>query len=224
MKKTTHIILVEDNPQYRKVIEMALAKEKTLDLVNQFGTAEMALRRLQNRKETNKPDIVLLDLNLPGMSGLDAIPWIKKYSPDSRIIILTQSGMETDVLQAIQSGAAGYLLKSSTVAQIKEGIRSVMDGGHPLDAGIARFILATLKKPTPKNDSIIPLSNREIEILTLLADGLARKEIADRLDIGTSTVVTHLGHIYDKLNVPNAPSAVSKAYRSGILPADPDET
>ncbi|MBI9020771.1 MAG: response regulator transcription factor [Verrucomicrobia bacterium] len=223
MKEPIQIMLVEDHPAYREVIEMALKKEKDLTLASQFGTAEMALRTAQDHK-AQKPHIILLDLNLPGMSGLDAIPWFKKYTPDSRIIILTQSGMEADVLQAIRSGAAGYLLKSSTVAQIKEGIRSVMDGGHPIDAGIARFILTSLKKPLPKNEQLTPLSNREIEILTLLADGLARKEIADRLDIGTSTVVTHLGHIYDKLNVPNAPSAVSKAYRSGILPAKPDES
>jgi len=216
MKSKIRIMLVEDHPEYREVIEIAIGREPEMELAGKFGAAEIALRTLQNMAEVKGPDVILLDLNLPGMSGLDAIPWFKKYSPDSKIIVLSQSDRETDVLQAIQLGASGYLLKSSTVPQVKEGIRTVLDGGAPLDARIALFILNTLKKKIPENPQETSLSEREMEILTLLANGLAKKEIADRLGISTTTVITHVNRIYKKLNAANAPAAISKAYQTGI--------
>jgi DNA-binding NarL/FixJ family response regulator len=217
MKKPITILLVEDHPEYREVIEIALTKDPDLQLVSQFGTAEMALRSVQERTGTHKPDIILLDLNLPGMSGLDAIPWFQKYTPDSQIIVLTQSDIKADVLQAIRLGASGYLLKSSTVDTITNSIRSVMDGGAPIDAGVAKYILSTLKNSLPKQSPPPTLSAREMEILTLLAEGLAKKEIASRLKIGESTVVTHVSHIYEKLNALNAPGAIHKAHTLGLF-------
>ena len=217
MKPPIHIALIEDHPEYREVIELALAKEADLVLTDQFGTAEMAFRKIEAHKITQKPDVVLLDLNLPGMSGLDAITWLKKYSPKTKIIILSQSDREADVYQAIQHGAAGYLLKSSTIGQIKQGIRSVMQGGSPLDAKVASYILKNLKTTLPKNEQEVTLSDREMETLTLLAKGLSKKEIATEMSISTTTVVTHVGHIYEKLNTVNAPAAVDRAHRLGLF-------
>jgi DNA-binding NarL/FixJ family response regulator len=218
MKNPIRIMLVEDQAAYREVISLALEREEQMELIQQFGTAEFALRELQYAKGENVPDIVLLDLNLPGMSGLEAIPWIKKYSADTKIIILSQSEAEADVLQAIQAGVSGYLLKSCTPTEIRDSMRTVMEGGAPLDAGVARFILKNLqnKPTTAKLES--PLSERELEVLTLLADGLAKKEISNQLGISTYTVVYHTKHIYEKLNAPNAPSAINKAHQHGLLP------
>jgi DNA-binding NarL/FixJ family response regulator len=213
-------MLVEDHAGYREVITRALKREATMELISQFSTAEFALRTLEHSKGDDLPDIVLLDLNLPKMSGLEAIPWIKDYSPDSKILIITQSDMEADVLQATQSGASGYLLKSSTAKQVVEGIQMVMNGGAPLDAGVARFILDTLKSKLPKDKPKADLSNRELEVLTLLAEGLARKEIAERLGISTYTIIYHIKHIFQKLEAINTPAAVSNAYKSGILPTN----
>jgi DNA-binding NarL/FixJ family response regulator len=213
-------MLVEDHAGYREVITRALKREATIELISQFSTAEFALRTLEHSKGDDLPDIVLLDLNLPKMSGLEAIPWIKDYSPDSKILIITQSDMEADVLKAIQSGASGYLLKSSTAKQVVEGIQMVMNGGAPLDAGVARFILDTLKSKLPKDKPKADLSNRELEVLTLLAEGLARKEIAERLGISTYTIIYHIKHIFQKLEAINTPAAVSNAYKSGILPTN----
>jgi len=215
------IVLVEDHPEYREVIELALEKEPDMDLVRQFGTAEMALRSLQDNPGRHSPDIVLLDLNLPGMSGLDAIPLLAAAIPKAKIIILTQSNKEADVLRAITLGASGYLLKGSSRKQITEGIRTVMAGGATLDAGVARFVLTTLQERLPKEQTGPHLSKRELDVLSLLAEGLAHKEIALRLDISNTTVVTHINHIYEKLNVPNAPAAINKAHRFGLFQSEP---
>jgi DNA-binding NarL/FixJ family response regulator len=220
MKKNIRVMVVEDHPEYREVIGLALKKESDLELISEFGTTERALRSLQDMSTRQVPDIILLDLNLPGMSGLNAIPYFGKSIPDAKIIILSQSDQEADVLQAISLGAAGYLLKSSTVAKITEGIRSVMEGGAPIDASVAKYILNTLKNAPAKTGETPTLSEREMEILTLLAKGHSKKEIADQLDIGVSTVVTHVSHIYEKLNVVNAPSAIDQAHRLGLFPPE----
>jgi len=210
-------MLIEDHPEYREVLVFALAKAPDMNLTGQFGAAERALRSLQDHHKQQDPDIILLDLNLPGMNGLEAIPLLTSASPTARIIILTQSDKEAEVLKAISLGAAGYLLKSSTVGQILDGIRAVRDGGTPLDAGVARFILNTLRTNLPKGKVGEVLSAREMEILTMLADGLQKKEIADRLQISGTTVVTHVNHIYQKLGVTNAASAINQAHRLGLF-------
>lgn len=217
MKQITQIMLVEDHAAYREVIARILKRDASMELSSEFSSAEFALRELENSKAKKKPDLILLDLNLSGMSGLEAIPWFKQYSPDSKIIILTQSDASADILQAIQTGASGYLLKSSRADQISEGIRTVLDGGAVLDTKLAHFILDTMKSKLPQKTLPNALSEREMEILTLIADGMAKKEIAAQLGIRESTIVYHTKHIYQKLDAVNAPAAISKAYRAGIL-------
>jgi DNA-binding NarL/FixJ family response regulator len=217
MKKKIRILLVEDHPEYREVIEMLLGREPDMELLAQFGSSEGALQRLQEQPRRLEPDVILLDLNLPGMSGLDVLPLFGKAAPAARIIILTQSNKEADVLRAITLGASGYLLKSSSRKQVTDGIRTVMAGGATLDAGVARFILKSLQERLPKADAAPQLSRRELDVLALIAEGLAHKEIAGRLNIGSTTVVTHINHIYEKLNVANAPAAVDKAHRFGLF-------
>ncbi|MEI6890802.1 MAG: response regulator transcription factor [Pontiella sp.] len=217
MNNPINILLIEDSPEYREVVSLAIENESGMELVNKFGAAEVALRSLQDPSSRSIPDLVLLDLNLPGMHGLDAIPWIIKYAPNAKIIILTQSNKEADVLRAISLGAAGYLLKASTLQQIKEGIRSVIAGHSLLDKGVAHYLLNTLKNKPAQLTLEKPLSEREMEILHLLAEGLLKKEIANQLNIGFGTVATHVRHIYEKLQVVNAPAAIHKAHRIGIF-------
>ena len=213
----TKIMLVEDHPEYREVIELTLSREPNMELTSQFGTAERALRHAQDANHSDRPDVILLDLNLPGMSGLESISWFKDYTPKTKVIVLTQSDKEADILRAIKLGASGYLLKSSSVAQIKEGIKTVMNGGASLDSSLAKFILNTVKSNISESGTTQALSNREMEVLTLLAKGDSKKEIAAQLGISNTTVITHVGHIYEKLNARNAPAAIAKAYQVGIF-------
>jgi len=219
MKRQIRIMLVEDHVGYREVVKLTLEKEPDMQLCCQFGTAERALRVLQECSESQRPDIILLDLNLPGMGGVEALPLINAAAPEAKIIVLTQSNKESDVLRAITLGASGYLLKSSRRQQITEGIRSVMNGGATLDANVAGFLLKTLQVRSPKDSKEPPLlSSREMDVLALLANGLVQKEIAIRLNISNTTVITYITRIYEKLQVTNAPSAINKAHLLGLFP------
>lgn len=214
MTKTINVMLVEDNAEYRDVVKLALEGVEDIELVSQFGTAEIAIRTLnESSSEATQPELILLDLRLPGLDGLSAIPLFRKSAPAAKIVILTQSNQEKDVLRAISAGASGYLLKSLTLEQLVSGIRTVSDGGATLDSGVAKFILSTLQEKLPPNERDGLLSARELQVLTLLAEGLVKKQIAKELEIGYSTVDTHVGRIYIKLGVTNAPSAVNKAHR-----------
>ncbi|MEI8036952.1 MAG: response regulator transcription factor [Verrucomicrobiota bacterium] len=217
MTDPIRIMLVEDHPEYREIVNLALGREPDIELTSQFGTAERALQSMQDLDGSHHPDVILLDLNLPGISGLEAIPQFLATLPDVKIIILTQSDREADILQAIMLGASGYFLKSTRVREVTDGIRTVMAGGASLDAQVAKFVLHTLKSNLPKRDLEQLLTEREMEILTQLAAGQVKKEIAERFGISINTVVTHVSHIYEKLNVKNAPAAIAKAFQMGIL-------
>lgn len=227
MPSPHRILIIEDSPSFRQALEITFQKEPDFGLSGAHSTAEVALRKLQGEKTISQPHVILLDLNLPGMSGLDAMNWIREYSPESKIIVLTQSEKEEDVLRAISQGAAGYLLKESSLEEIIDGIRTVLAGGTLLDSTIARFLSGALQQFSSSphrgtvsettGDLLKTLSSREMEILSLLGEGLLKKEIADRLGIGFSTVATHIRNIYGKLQVENAPAAISKAYQKGLL-------
>lgn len=217
MSQHIKVMLVEDTRDYRLVIEHALEVEPDIELISQFGTPEIALRSLEDSHTRQLPDLILLDLRLPGMDGLEALPWFRQAIPSAKIVILTQSNEESDILHAIRLGASGYLLKSSSAKQLIEGIRTVINEGATVDSSIARFILDTLQTTIPAQDPEGLLTSRQLEILSLLADGLSKKEISEQLQISYSTVSTHIEHIYQKLEVPNAPAAVSKAYQKGLL-------
>lgn len=216
MEKQIKLILIEDSPAYRSVIKRTLEGETDITLINQYGTAEIALRNLQD-SSNDAPDVILLDLNLPGMNGLDALHWINEYTPKTKTIILTQSNQEADILHAISKGAAGYLLKSNTLDQLTEGIRTVMNGGATLDPTVASYIIGTMQKNTPSISRENPLSEREMEVLTLISEGLQKKEVAAQLKISPRTVAAHVEKIYEKLEVTNAPAAVNRAHQHGFF-------
>ncbi|MGJ8653792.1 MAG: response regulator [Opitutaceae bacterium] len=211
------LMLIEDNREFREVLEFSLADEPDLEVTNQYSSAEFALRVLKDQPGVNVPDLILLDLQLTGMSGVEAIPLLQEAMPKAKIIILSQSDKESDVISAIMSGASGYLLKSSTVTQVIEAIRMVMAGGSSLDPKVANYLLNQLRAKCTDDEVQDLITNRELEILSLLAEGLVKKEISEQLDITYRTVDTHVRHIYEKLNVNNGPAAVNAAYKLGLF-------
>lgn len=220
MSISIRVMLVEDNPQYREIIEIALLEEPNIELVAQFGAVEVALHSLREESFSENVDIMLLDVRLPGMSGVDAIAQIKEVAPRLKIIMLTQSDMEADVIRAIQSGAEGYLLKSVSIKEITQGIQTVVEGGAPLEPSIAKFVMQAMRGERPKAKLDIQLTPREKDILELLSNGLAKKQIAGELNISAHTVGEYVKNIYTKLKVQNAPAAVAKAYKSGLFPKE----
>ena len=215
--KKTKIMLIEDNPEFREVLEFALADEENIEVMARFGSAEFALNEIRDLRGKNLPDLILLDLQLTGMSGLEAIPYLQKSIPHVKIIILSQSDRSEDVLRAISLGTSGYLLKSSTISDVIEGIEVVMEGGASLDPKVAGLLLKTVKNCLPKKEMQDFLTKREMEVLELLANGFLKKEISDKLNISYPTVDNHIRNIYSKLDVNNGPSAVNAAHKLGLL-------
>ena len=220
---TIRVALVEDHPEYRDTVTCLLDLEEGISPLWKFGSAERALRTFSVQKPMVRPDVLLLDLNLPGQDGLEAMAELMGYLPNCRIVVLTQSDREADVLRALSLGAAGYLLKSARGQEIVEAIRTVEDGGSWLDSRIAKYIVSVLRDKLPRDEVDDLLTPREMEVISLIAEGLAKKEIAAELGIGTTTIVSHVSHIYEKLSVKNAPEAVAKAFGLGILPVKEKE-
>ena len=209
------ISLIEDNVDYRDAVATSLEGCSGFVLHSQFSTAEVALQYFQDHAK-ELPHIILLDLRLPSMSGLEALNVLTQKFPQIKIIILSQSDDEENVIKAISAGASGYLLKSSSLADLSNGLIMVMDGGATIDPEVAKYIVASMQKGAHLKQKS-PLTQRELEILEHLGAGLSKKEISEKLNIGYDTVDSHVRSIYTKLQVNNAPSAVGKAYKIGIL-------
>jgi DNA-binding NarL/FixJ family response regulator len=198
--------LVEDNGTYRKAMTRALDQAPGLNCAGAFGSCEDALARLRNDQP---PEVILLDIGLPGMSGLEGIQRFKALSPATHVIILTVFEDTDKIVRAICAGASGYLLKTSPAESIAQAIREVLGGGAPMTPQIARSVLnlfARMASPLPDQG----LSKREKETLEFLVQGLETKEIADRLDLSIHTVDTYLRNIYRKLHVHSRAGAVGK--------------
>jgi DNA-binding NarL/FixJ family response regulator len=210
LAQAINVWLVEDNETYRGAIARALDHAPGLHCAGAFGSCEDALRRL---RDDHPPEVILLDIGLPGLNGLDGIPQFKALSPTTHVIILTVFEDTDKIFRAICAGASGYLLKTSPAEKIAQAIREVLGGGAPMTPQIARSVLnlfAKLAGPPPEHD----LSQRERETLEFLVQGLTTKEIADRLRLSIHTVDTHLRNIYRKLHVHSRAGAVAKVLQA----------
>lgn len=204
------VSIVEDLPEVREGLSELIKSDKELLLLENFDNAESAMEKLP----LLYPDIVIMDINLPGISGIDCIRQIKEKCPDTQFMMFTVYENDEKVLQALQAGATGYLLKRTNPQRILESIKELNQGGSPMSSNIARKLLNVFlndKKATRKQI----LSDRENEVLQLLADGLLYKEIAERLHIVHGTVRQHIHNIYEKLHVQNRTEAVNKYFERG---------
>jgi len=203
------IAIVEDLDEVRDGLKNFISLSTDFIVVGAYKNGEEACMYLPDAA----PDIVIMDINLPGMSGIECIRQVKDKSPSSQFMMFTVYENDDKVFEALKAGASGYLLKNTGLLQIVESIKELHQGGSPMSANIARK-LVNLFHLSPKETSHIDvLSNRENEILQLLSKGLLYKEIADQLQISTGTVRQHIHNIYEKLHVQNRTEAINKAFR-----------
>jgi DNA-binding NarL/FixJ family response regulator len=207
--------LVEDHQPFRQTVARVINQTDGMKCTRQFSNVEAALETLRTGEF---PAVLLLDVELPGQSGLEAVKTIKAASPATQIVMLTVFHDDNKVFTAICSGASGYLLKTDSSAQIICAVREAVAGGSPMTAIVARSVLDMFNRlAQPKETSDYGLTKREREILELMAQGLATKEIAEKLEISYFTADTHLRNIYTKLHVHSRGSALSKAFKENLI-------
>lgn len=206
------VSIVEDHPEYRKGLEYLLNSTANFKCIDTFISAEEAIENLSGNE-----NIILLDINLPELSGIDAIPFIKEKFSDVKIIMLTIFDDDENILNAILAGADGYLLKKTSPSKILTSLEESMEGGSPMTASIAKKVLTLFKNYIPQKSDNINLTQREKEILNLLVEGFDNQSIAQKLFISIETVRNHIRHIYEKLHVHSKSQAVVKALRERLV-------
>ena len=205
--------IIEDNQFLRDTVSEVVDQAEGMECTVKVGSCEEALAELD---AGHPPRVVLMDLGLPGMDGVEGIRSIKSRSPYSDVIVLTIHEEDDRVFQALCAGAGGYLLKPASGRRIVRAIRTTVKGGAPMNAFVARKVLDTFNRiSVPRND--FGLTDREREILQLLADDTTQKGMAKALFLSPHTVDTHLRNIYAKLQVHSRTGAVAKAFREGLL-------
>ena len=209
---THNIWVVEDDTGFRRTLQKLLNREEHLSCDQVFPSCAELFEAIATRAH---PDLLLMDLGLPGMGGVEGIRKLSELAPNLAVVVLTVSSEKEKVLESLDAGAAGYLLKSATPREIVRGVRAACEGGTPLSPTVARVVLGEIRKSKPTED--FDLSPREIQVLERLAEGLSIKEIAAVLGIARSTAAGHLEKIYAKLQVQSQSGAVAKALRAGIV-------
>ena len=204
------IAIVEDLEEVRDGLNNFISLSKDFKVLKLLRTAEEALKDLPQLK----PDVVIMDINLPGMNGIDCIRQVKDKSPNTQFMMFTVYENDEKVFEALKAGASGYLLKNTGLVQLIEALKELHQGGSPMSANIARKLVTLFRSDQKQVPNLEALSPRENEILHLLAQGLLYKEIADQLAISVSTVRQHIHHIYEKLHVQNRTEAINKAFGS----------
>lgn len=221
------VLLVEDDEPTRAYLARAIEAHPELDLVAACGTVQEAQADL----DAAAPDVLLTDLGLPDGNGIDLIRYARKAAPRSQIMVVTVFGDEKNVISSIEAGASGYLLKDGTSEAIGESVLELLQGGAPMSAPIARRLLEKFRggSPAPESPPSTPgagerasssLTDRETEILRLIAKGFSFPEIAKLLSISAHTVTTHVRHIYEKLEVNSRGEAVYEAVQQGLIRMD----
>ncbi len=210
-----NVAIVEDNVTIREGLAALINGTSGYSCVGSFSDCESFLSKLN----VLSSDVVLMDIGLPGMSGIDGISKAKKMKPDLNILMLTVYEDNQTVFKALCAGACGYLVKKTPPARLLEAIKDAYDGGAPMSSLIARQVIDIFKQTQGKHneEADIELSSREKEVLTSLSDGNNYQEIADRLYISVDTVRHHIKNIYRKLHVHSQSEAVAKAIRKGII-------
>jgi DNA-binding NarL/FixJ family response regulator len=201
-KEPITVVIIEDDETIRNGYTYLINANKNYKVLNAYPSVEDALTNLAE----DKPQVILLDIELPGIKGIDAIPKIKNILPKTHIIMLTVYDSEETVFDALTKGASGYLTKSNNTEKIIDAIQEVVDGGAPMSTNIAKIVIRSFHK-----NQNSPLTKRETEILEQVANGKSRSKIAKQMFIDLETVKSHIKNIYVKLNVHSREDAIKEA-------------
>lgn len=214
-QKQIAIMLVEDHLITRMGLRFALEQVRDLIVVAEAADGNIAVTTALQVK----PNVILMDIGLPGLNGIEAAKQIKAKDATIGIVMLTSHSLDEDILAALAANCDGYCLKDVAADQLVNAIRTVHNGGIWLDPAIAKRVIKTFveQKPitTPVNNST--LTDRELEVLTLVVEGLSNQEIAERLILSTETIKTHMRHLMEKLSVSDRTQAAVKALRTGLV-------
>ena len=202
------VLIADDHPIVRNGLRGAFAEEPDIEVVGEAANGREAV----DRALALRADVVLMDLRMPQMDGVAAIAALRERAPEVRSLVLTTFDSETDVLPAVEAGAAGYLLKDAAPEELIRAVRAAHRGEAVLAPSVAGQLMGRVRKPAG-----LALTNREREVLQLVADGASNREAAARLFISEASVKTHLQHIFDKLDVRDRAAAVAEGYRRGLL-------
>jgi two-component system, NarL family, response regulator LiaR len=216
------VLLVDDHAVVRKGMRALLDREPGIEVVGEADDGEQAVRAADRLR----PDVILMDLEMPGVGGIEATQRISASHSESQIVVLTSHAAEEDVFPALKAGAQGYLLKHSAPEDVLQAIRQADRGETVLHPTIARMVLQELNRPAQANQARTtdPLSERELEVLRLLARGMSNQEIADALVVGEATVRSHVSSILRKLQLASRTQAALYALREGLASLDEQGT
>ena len=215
-QRLIRLLIVDDQGIVRKGVRALLAEVDGMKVVGEAGDGLEAVRQA----EALQPDVILMDMVMPNMDGIEATRQIMAKQPKTRILALTSFAADDKVFPAIKAGALGYLLKDSEPEDLIKAIKNIYRGEVFLHPNIARKVLEELSHPTGSPPTPEPLTERELEVLQLVAQGLSNQEIAKRLVIGDATVRTHIGNILSKLHLANRVQAALYALRKGLSSLD----
>lgn len=217
-----NVLLVEDHELYRMGLSMLLAKADGITLISEAADGAEGIKAARNLN----PDVILMDIGLPNIDGIEATQRIKDFNPDVKILIFTSRDSENDVFEAFKAGADGYIMKGATPEQTISAIKAVYEGIGWIDPNIARLVFSNLQKPqssivsTPeikKSPNSYGLTERELDVLELMVEGLSNPQIADKLVITRATAKAHVHSILQKLCVSSRTQATVTAMKEGLV-------
>jgi DNA-binding NarL/FixJ family response regulator len=208
MSRDIRIVIIEDDEIIRDGYTLLIGQTEGYQVVNSYASFDEAVKTIAD----DAPDVILLDIELPGTNGIQAIPKLKRMLPHSYILILTVYESEKMIFEALANGASGYLTKNTPAAKIVESIREVKDGGGPMSVNIARMVIKSFQRNQES-----PLSKRETQILEQIADGKSRSQVAKDLFIDLETVRSHIKNIYLKLDVNSRADAIKTAKENKLI-------
>jgi len=203
-----NVVIVEDLEEIREALQSYISIDEELSLAGCYGNAEEAASAIP----AIQPDLVIMDINLPGMTGIDCIKIVKPQCPSCQFMMFTVYEEDEKVFEALKAGASGYMLKKHGPQKIIEALKELYNGGSPMSADIARKVVSAFHASGKQSEPAYHLTKRELDILQLLAKGMLYKEIAQQISISGNTVKQHIHNIYEKLHVQNRTEALNKYF------------